>query len=39
MGIGEGMVRISIGVEHPEDIISDIEQAMAKVAIPAEAEV
>ncbi|MER2997364.1 cystathionine gamma-synthase family protein [Pontibacter populi] len=31
MGIGEGMVRISVGVEHPEDIISDIEQALASV--------
>lgn len=39
MGIGEGMVRISVGVEHPEDIISDIEQALAKVAIAAEVEV
>ncbi|MDX5482859.1 MAG: PLP-dependent transferase [Hymenobacteraceae bacterium] len=25
------MVRISVGVEHPEDIISDIEQALVKV--------
>jgi methionine-gamma-lyase len=39
MGIGEGMVRISVGVEHPEDIISDIAQALAMVAIPVEAEV
>lgn len=39
MGIGEGMVRISVGVEHPEDIISDIAQALEKVLIPAEAEV
>lgn len=31
MGIGEGMVRISVGVEHPQDIISDIEQALAKI--------
>ncbi|GAB3825653.1 hypothetical protein GCM10028895_35520 [Pontibacter rugosus] len=38
MGIGEGMVRISVGVEHPEDIISDIEQALAKVAVAAAAE-
>lgn len=38
MGIGEGMVRISVGVEHPEDIISDIEQALAKVAVTVEAE-
>jgi methionine-gamma-lyase len=39
MGIGEGMIRISVGVEHPDDIISDIAQALDKVAIPAEAEV
>ena len=31
MGIGEGMVRISVGVEHPKDIINDIEQALEKV--------
>jgi methionine-gamma-lyase len=31
MGIGEGMVRISVGVEHPDDIISDIEQALKEV--------
>jgi methionine-gamma-lyase len=31
MGIGEGMVRISVGVEHPQDIINDIEQALEKV--------
>lgn len=39
MGIGEGMVRISVGVEHPEDIISDMEQAFAKVEVAVEAEV
>ncbi|KAA9331796.1 cystathionine gamma-synthase family protein [Adhaeribacter soli] len=33
MGIGENMVRLSIGVEHPEDIIADIEQALAAVEI------
>jgi methionine-gamma-lyase len=31
MGIGENMVRLSIGVEHPEDIIADIDQAFAAV--------
>lgn len=30
MGIGEGMVRLSIGVEHPEDIILDVGQALEK---------
>jgi methionine-gamma-lyase len=28
MGIGEQMVRLSIGVEHPEDLIADLEQAL-----------
>ena len=27
MGIGEGMIRLSIGVEHPEDLIADLQQA------------
>jgi methionine-gamma-lyase len=31
MGIGEQMVRLSIGVEHPEDLIADLTQALAAV--------
>jgi methionine-gamma-lyase len=31
MGITPGMVRISIGVEHPEDVIADVRQALAAV--------
>jgi methionine-gamma-lyase len=31
MGIGDCMVRLSIGVEHPEDLIADLEQALACV--------
>jgi len=31
MGITEKMVRLSIGVEHPEDLIADLEQALAAV--------
>ena len=31
MGITPSLVRISVGVEHPEDIIADIEQALAAV--------
>ncbi|MGF1555537.1 trans-sulfuration enzyme family protein [Paucihalobacter sp.] len=27
-GISPGMVRISVGLEHPDDIISDLEQAL-----------
>jgi methionine-gamma-lyase len=30
MGIGEGMVRLSIGVEHPEDLNADLAQALDK---------
>ena len=29
MGIGERMIRLSIGVEHPEDLICDLRQALA----------
>jgi cystathionine gamma-synthase len=29
-GIGEGTVRIAVGIEHPEDIWSDLEQALTK---------
>jgi methionine-gamma-lyase len=31
MGITPALVRVSIGVEHYEDIIADLEQALAKV--------
>ncbi len=31
MGIGPGMVRLSVGVEHFEDIVADVEQALAAV--------
>jgi methionine-gamma-lyase len=31
MGIGENMVRLSIGVEHPEDLNADLAQALAAV--------
>jgi methionine-gamma-lyase len=31
MGIGEAMVRLSIGVEHPEDINADLAQALEAV--------
>ncbi|WP_433334195.1 trans-sulfuration enzyme family protein [Spirillospora sp. CA-294931] len=29
--IGEGTVRLTVGIEHPEDIWDDLEQALAKV--------
>ncbi len=31
-GIGAGMVRIAVGIEHPEDLWGDIEQALATSA-------
>src|SRR5690606_33878660 len=30
-GVSEDMVRISVGIEHIDDIIADVEQALAKV--------
>jgi methionine-gamma-lyase len=31
IGITESMIRLSIGVENPEDLIADLEQALARV--------
>ena len=31
LGIGDNLVRISIGVEHPDDLVADMEQALAAV--------
>jgi cystathionine beta-lyase/cystathionine gamma-synthase len=31
MGISEGLVRLSVGIEAPEDIIEDLEQALGKM--------
>ncbi|MBV9508185.1 MAG: aminotransferase class I/II-fold pyridoxal phosphate-dependent enzyme [Acidobacteriia bacterium] len=31
MGIGPGLVRLSAGIEAPEDIISDLDQALASI--------
>jgi methionine-gamma-lyase len=28
MGIADGLIRISVGIEHPEDIIADLRQAL-----------
>jgi methionine-gamma-lyase len=28
-GITDAMVRLSIGIEHPDDLIADLEQALA----------
>ena len=31
VGITPGLIRISVGLEHPDDIIADIEQALNKI--------
>jgi methionine-gamma-lyase len=31
MGITPGLVRISVGIEHPEDVIADLRQALEAV--------
>jgi cystathionine beta-lyase/cystathionine gamma-synthase len=31
MGINEGRIRLSIGIEDKEDLIADLDQALAKV--------
>jgi cystathionine beta-lyase/cystathionine gamma-synthase len=28
MGIGEGMLRLSVGIEDPQDLIEDLDQAL-----------
>jgi cystathionine beta-lyase len=30
-GISDGLIRFSVGIEEPEDLIADIEQALEKV--------
>src|SRR5918911_796920 len=30
LGVGENLVRLSVGIEHPEDLISDLEQALER---------
>jgi cystathionine gamma-synthase/methionine-gamma-lyase len=32
LGIGDGLVRLSVGIEDPEDIIADLAQALDVVA-------
>lgn len=31
-GIGAGLLRISVGIEHADDLIADLEQALARIA-------
>jgi methionine-gamma-lyase len=30
-GVGDGLVRLSVGVEHPDDLIADLRQALQAV--------
>jgi methionine-gamma-lyase len=30
-GIDDGLIRLSVGLEDPEDIIADLDQALAKL--------
>jgi cystathionine gamma-synthase/methionine-gamma-lyase len=32
IGIGDGLIRISVGIEDPEDILADIDQALERAA-------
>ncbi|PZO74101.1 MAG: bifunctional O-acetylhomoserine aminocarboxypropyltransferase/cysteine synthase [Mesorhizobium amorphae] len=34
-GVTEGYVRLSVGIEHPDDIIRDLDQALARASAPA----
>jgi O-succinylhomoserine sulfhydrylase len=31
MGVSEGLVRLSVGLEHPDDLIEDLTQALERV--------
>ena len=31
MGVTDHLIRLSVGIEHAEDLIADLEQALAEV--------
>jgi cystathionine beta-lyase/cystathionine gamma-synthase len=33
MGIAEGMLRLNVGLEDPQDIIDDLDQALTKAGL------
>jgi cystathionine beta-lyase/cystathionine gamma-synthase len=35
LGITDGLVRLSVGIEDPEDVLADVRQALAAVKVPA----
>jgi methionine-gamma-lyase len=34
IGVTDGLIRLSIGIEHADDLIADLAQALAKVGLP-----
>jgi cystathionine gamma-lyase len=32
IGIDEGLIRLSVGIEEPEDLIDDLDQALATIS-------
>jgi methionine-gamma-lyase len=30
VGVSEGLIRVSIGLEHPDDLIADLDQALQR---------
>src|SRR5207249_1971776 len=34
LGISDGLIRISVGIENVNDIVADIDQALAAVSVP-----
>lgn len=37
LGIGPALIRLSVGIEHPDDLIRDLDQALAAIDRPAPA--
>ncbi|MBJ7448306.1 MAG: cystathionine gamma-synthase [Brevundimonas sp.] len=35
-GISDGLLRLSVGLEHPEDLLADLEQALSAARVPAD---
>jgi O-succinylhomoserine sulfhydrylase len=33
MGVSEGMLRLNVGLEHPDDVIADLDQALVKAGL------
>ena len=33
MGVAEGMVRMNVGLEDPQDLMEDLDQALRKVGL------